>query len=116
MNRAVTAPMTPERLAEIRGLQVDSLSADAEYNADVWALEQARLDLLAECDRLRAHVDHWCEQRDVEAQRAIDAEMLAEGWKAEAAALRAALASGDEAGPCEHGRTACQCYGDEVQP
>lgn len=47
-------------------------------------------------DRLRAHVDHWCEQRDVEAQRAIDAEMLAEGWKAEAAALRAALASGDE--------------------
>lgn len=45
-------PMTRERLAEIRGMNVDSCSADARYNADVWALEYARLDLLAEVDRL----------------------------------------------------------------
>jgi hypothetical protein len=47
-------PITPEqRLAEIRDLRVDSCSADAPYNPDVWALENARGDLLAEVDRLR---------------------------------------------------------------
>ncbi|MET8985912.1 hypothetical protein ABZW49_10725 [Nonomuraea wenchangensis] len=45
-------PLTPERLAEIRDLSVDSCSADAPYNPDVWALEHARTDLLAEVDRL----------------------------------------------------------------
>lgn len=45
-------PMTPERLAEIRDLSVDSCSGDAPYNPDIWTLEQARKDLLAEVDRL----------------------------------------------------------------
>jgi hypothetical protein len=46
-------PLPPKRLAEIRDLQVDSLSGDARYNPDVWTLEYARMDLLAEVDRLR---------------------------------------------------------------
>ena len=31
-------PLSTERLAEIRDLNVDSCSADAPYNPDVWAL------------------------------------------------------------------------------
>lgn len=46
-------PLTPARLAEIRDLNVDSCSADAPYNPDVWELEKARTDLLAEVERLR---------------------------------------------------------------
>ena len=98
MNRAVTAPMTPERLAEIRGLQVDSLSADAEYNADVWALEQARLDLLAECDRLRAQ--SWLNTLSY-AATALEAS-ADNGDRYAARQIRdylAALASGDEVQP-----------------
>jgi hypothetical protein len=52
--------LTPERLAEIRDLNVDSCSADAPHNPDVWALESARKDLLAEVDRLKAKLDAPC--------------------------------------------------------
>ncbi|MFI7448153.1 hypothetical protein ACIBQX_11700 [Nonomuraea sp. NPDC049714] len=53
----MSEPITPEqRLAEIRDLRVDSCSADAPYNPDVWALESARKDLLAEVDRLNAQI------------------------------------------------------------
>jgi hypothetical protein len=50
------APLCADRLAEIRDLNVDSCSADAPYNPDVWALEAARIDLLAEVDRLNKAV------------------------------------------------------------
>ncbi|MFI7449580.1 hypothetical protein ACIBQX_18935 [Nonomuraea sp. NPDC049714] len=49
--------ITNERLAEIRDLNVDSCSADAPHNPDVWALESARKDLLAEVDRLHGQRD-----------------------------------------------------------
>ncbi|MFE9099788.1 LSm family protein [Actinomadura geliboluensis] len=59
----VAEPMTDERLAELRDLIVDSTSADAPYNPDIWALEQARKELLAEVDRLRKAIrvlaDDW---------------------------------------------------------
>lgn len=48
-----TTRPTPERIAEIRDLRVDSCSGDAQHNPDVWALEQARVDLLAEVEGLR---------------------------------------------------------------
>ncbi|MBO3751564.1 hypothetical protein J5X84_36290 [Streptosporangiaceae bacterium NEAU-GS5] len=49
-------PMTDERRAEIRAMNVDSCSADAHYNPDVWALEAARKELLAEVDRLNTEL------------------------------------------------------------
>lgn len=52
----MSEPLSSERLAEIRDLNVDSCSADAQYNPDVWALEYARMDLLAEVDRLKAEL------------------------------------------------------------
>ncbi|MEU6725569.1 hypothetical protein ABZ917_17830 [Nonomuraea wenchangensis] len=61
--------MTPERLAEIRALNVDSCSADAPYNPDVWALEKARTELLAELDRLRREM---CDLHALWMQRARD--------------------------------------------
>ncbi|HEY9411005.1 MAG TPA: hypothetical protein VIP77_15610 [Jiangellaceae bacterium] len=51
-------PLTAERLAEIRDLNVDSCSADAPYNPDVWALEKARKDLLAAFDSLTETAHH----------------------------------------------------------
>jgi hypothetical protein len=44
-------PMSAERLAEIR---------DLPYHAEPHLLEQARVDLLAEVDRLRAKLDAPC--------------------------------------------------------
>ncbi|WP_436759401.1 hypothetical protein [Streptosporangium sp. V21-05] len=49
-------PLTAERLAEFRDLQVDSTAGDAPYNPDVWTLDAARRELVAEVDRLRAQV------------------------------------------------------------
>ena len=94
----MSAPMTPERLAEIRAwLAWEYRSSLGERG------EQIAAELLAEVDRLRrllgSHADgHRC-----------TCTMTDPG-------IRRGSASGDEAGPCEHGRTACQCYGDEVQP
>jgi hypothetical protein len=51
-------PLTAERLAETRDLNVDSCSADAPYNPDVWALEKARKDLLAAFDSLTETAHH----------------------------------------------------------
>lgn len=45
-------PITTDRLAEIRDLNVDSCSGDAPHNPDVWELEKARTDLLALVDWL----------------------------------------------------------------
>lgn len=62
----MSTPLTDERLAEIRDLQVDSTSGEAQYNADIWTLEAARKDLLAEVERLRAQmaaVEKFCAAR-----------------------------------------------------
>ncbi|TYB71190.1 hypothetical protein FXF51_01770 [Nonomuraea sp. PA05] len=50
-------PPPADRLAEIRDLHVGSCTADAPHNPDVWALESARKDLLAEVDRLNKAVE-----------------------------------------------------------
>lgn len=84
----MTAPLTPGRLHYIKGQQVQRKIARAlRVSVNPDPLILELDEALAEVDRLRAQV-----------------------------AAVEALASGDEAGPCEHGRTACQCYGDEVQP
>ncbi|HEY9370971.1 hypothetical protein [Streptomyces sp.] len=46
------AALSSSRLEEIRDLNVDSCSAGAPYNPDVWTLEKARTDLLAHVDSL----------------------------------------------------------------
>jgi len=83
---------TAERLAEIRDMAVDSLSGDAPYNPDVWALEAARRDLLAEVDRLRriAAVNHGLyksAEADAAATPPAGADEAVNEAKAEARAL-----------------------------
>jgi hypothetical protein len=79
-----TTRPTPERITEIRDLLVDSCSADAQYNPDVWALEQARVDLLAEVnalsadlDQMRGHITHMRGYH--RAHRCEDDECLCDG-------------------------------------
>lgn len=73
------ASLSSERLAEIRDLNVDSCSADAPYNPDVWTLEKARTDLLAHVDsltetahnqaRMIAELTSACMAAEAEAER-----------------------------------------------
>lgn len=70
--------LTPERLAEIRDLCVDSTSANAPYNPDVWALERARLDLLAELDRR----DKAANGEGMSGDRLAELRALLAEWKA----------------------------------
>jgi hypothetical protein len=68
-------PLSAERLAEIRDLNVDSCSADAPFNPDVWALEKARTDLLAEVDRLNSYcnsIDRLNEIADADWKQEVD--------------------------------------------
>ncbi|MCP9947333.1 hypothetical protein [Actinomadura madurae] len=48
----MTEPMSDERLTELRDLNVDSTSGDAPYNPDIWTLDAARRELVAEVERL----------------------------------------------------------------
>ena len=131
----MNAPMTPERLAEIRS----SVEHAPEWSAFLSEID--RRDLLAEVDRLRAQVreargwvlnavDPVAVGRDVK-QRMLDKLALASGdgcptchqldpcpthdreqWAAE----NPRTASGDQVQPC--GNCDCQfgCEGVEVQP
>ncbi|MFI6594914.1 hypothetical protein ACIBHX_01630 [Nonomuraea sp. NPDC050536] len=110
-------PMSEARLTEIRDLNVDSCSADAPYNPDVWALETARMELLAEVDHLkrriaaigrmnevadgdwRREVDRLKAERDSVAESAkhMGSALSAVGLVIEQA-IRTAVSSGDRAG------------------
>lgn len=44
--------MTPQELAEIKNRPIDSMSADAPHNPDIWTLAADRDALIAEVERL----------------------------------------------------------------
>jgi len=50
----MTEPMSDDRLEEIRNLDTSLTGPDAPYDPTALALDEARRDLLAEVDRLRA--------------------------------------------------------------
>lgn len=60
--------MTPQHLAEIRNRSVDSMSAEALHNPDIWTLAADRDALLAEIDRFTAERD----QRAAAIRQALD--------------------------------------------
>ncbi|MDH2424827.1 hypothetical protein [Sphaerisporangium sp. TRM90804] len=62
-------PMSAGRFAEIRDMQVDSTAGEAPYNPDIWTLDEARRELVAEVQRLRSEQDGV---RDDERRRCIE--------------------------------------------
>uniref|UniRef100_UPI003F49385E hypothetical protein n=1 Tax=Streptosporangium sp. CA-235898 TaxID=3240073 RepID=UPI003F49385E len=65
-------PMTAERVAELRDLQVDSTAGDAPYNPDMWTLDAARRELVAEVDRLNGVVQLLGSELQRDSMKVID--------------------------------------------